>query len=62
MSKAKKNLSIKERLAVIETVVTDIKDNHLKGLCNDIRRLSNRFWWLIGLLILTLLGILARKG
>lgn len=56
----KRNPTVRERLATIEAVVKDIKDNHLKGLSNDIRRLSNRFWWLIGLLILFLLGIIVR--
>jgi len=54
----KKNPSVRERLSAIETTIIfvkeeirDIKENHLKSL-------SDRQWWLLGtVLISILLGI-----
>jgi len=51
--------SIKERLATIEEAIKDIKDNHLKVLCNEIKRVANRLWWLIGIMVLFLLGMVS---
>jgi len=54
----KKNPSVRERLSAIETAIlfiraeiTDIKENHLKSL-------SKTQEWIIGLVVVILLGIL----
>jgi hypothetical protein len=68
MKKANRNEpSVGQRLSVIETILSylgrdikDIKDNHLKTLNSRITGLSNRLWWLLGILVVILLGIVLR--
>lgn len=58
--KKKLNPSVRERLATIEALVTEIKDNHLKDIRKRMQNLSNRFWWLVLTLLILLITIFAK--
>ena len=54
--------NVEERLAVLETITQEIKDNHLAHMKEDIDRIEskvdkidNRVWWVLWGIIATIL-------
>lgn len=52
------NIKVHERMAIIETKVIAIMENHLPHIQRAIDKLSNKFWALIILLITNLVVLI----
>jgi hypothetical protein len=38
--------------------IKEIKENHLKHLSEDIKKIDGRLWWIMGLILASLMGTL----
>jgi len=47
-------MSQKEDIEQIKEDIREIKENHLATMCNRIRKLENKFWYIFG--IVTVIG------
>ena len=53
------DLTIKERIMRLETQMKELLTNHLPHLQSDMKSMKNQNTWIIGGVILMLLGIIA---
>lgn len=58
MDKNNGKVNIHERITRIETVLYDIQYNHLPHLQKEVADVKKALWWMITLLIGTLIGVI----
>ncbi len=51
--------NIDKRLALMEAEIHVIKDNHLAHLETDVKNISNKFNWAVGIVFAQLVGIIS---
>ena len=51
--------NIDKRLALMEREIHVIKDNHLTHLESDVKSISNKFNWAVGIVFAQLIGIIS---
>ena len=45
-------------IIIIKKDISEIKNNHLKHIEEDIKKIDGRLWWIMGLILASLMGTL----